>query len=53
MSKIDELIDVLAEHIIQMVNDKKKVLSNEIEKETKVLENICLNNSECPGCCGA
>lgn len=40
VEKVDELIETLSNHIIQMVNDKKKVLSNEIEKETKALAEL-------------
>lgn len=47
MDKVDELVEVLANDIIQKINNNEKILINEIEKETKALAELISARAGC------
>ncbi len=47
MEKVDELIDVLAEHIIQRINNSEKIISDDIEGKTKALAELVSARAGC------
>lgn len=49
MEKVDELIETLAEHVLKLINNNEKVLTNEIEKETKALAELVTARAGCRG----